>query len=179
MRVSGVGQPGHCGGYHAASMRKCIHRHCERSEAIHVSAQRKDGLLRFARNDGRAMDCFASLAMAKLNLRVRQNNPTGKSLPGFRNPCPAPRAKIFRFRRRANQWFESARLTQERGGSRSSRTLRWDAVDARATTDECGASGRRSRVVLAPRRWRQVGGKYPAGDGGKKARSPGRARYKP
>ena len=36
--------------------------------------------------------------------------------------------------------------------------------------------GRRSRVVLTPRRWRQVRGKQAAGDGGKKARSPGRAR---
>src|SRR6266481_7655746 len=27
------------------------HRHCERSEAIHLAAQRKNGLLRFARND--------------------------------------------------------------------------------------------------------------------------------
>src|SRR5713226_9275497 len=27
-------------------------RHCERSEAIHVTAERKNGLLRFARNDG-------------------------------------------------------------------------------------------------------------------------------
>jgi len=26
-------------------------RHCERSEAIHLAAQRKNGLLRFARND--------------------------------------------------------------------------------------------------------------------------------
>jgi hypothetical protein len=42
--------------------------------------------------------------------------------------CPARFAKIFRFRRRANQWFDSARLTQTRGGSRSSRTrveMRW------------------------------------------------------
>jgi hypothetical protein len=37
-------------------------------------------------------------------------------------------------------------------------------------------SVRRSRVVLAPRPWRQVGGKCPAGDGGKTGRSPGRAR---
>ena len=29
-----------------------IARHCERSEAIHLAAQRKNGLLRFARNDG-------------------------------------------------------------------------------------------------------------------------------
>jgi hypothetical protein len=27
-------------------------RHCERSEAIHLAAQRKNGLLRCARNDG-------------------------------------------------------------------------------------------------------------------------------
>jgi hypothetical protein len=34
-------------------------------------------------------------------------------------------------------------------------------------------------VVLTPRRWRQVCGKYPADDGDNKARSPGRARRKP
>jgi hypothetical protein len=38
--------------------------------------------------------------------------------------------------------------------------------------------GRRSRVVLTPRRWRQASRRYPLGDGGKQARSPGRARYK-
>jgi hypothetical protein len=27
------------------------HRHCERNEAIHLAAQRKNGLLRCARND--------------------------------------------------------------------------------------------------------------------------------
>ena len=36
--------------------------------------------------------------------------------------------------------------------------------------------GRRSRVVLTPRPWRQVGAKYRADDGGKTGRSPGRAR---
>src|SRR4030081_1333512 len=30
----------------------CPRRHCERSEAIHLAAQRKNGLLRCARNDG-------------------------------------------------------------------------------------------------------------------------------
>src|ERR1700731_2952871 len=54
--------------------------------------------------------------------------------------------------------------------------MRWTRELAR---DERKLRGRRSRVVLAPRRWRQVGGKYPADDGGKKARSPGRARNKP
>jgi hypothetical protein len=46
---------------------------------------------------------------------------------------------------------------------------RWDAVDAKATTDERGRRGRRSRVVLAPRCWRQVLRNYPPSDGGKKA----------
>jgi hypothetical protein len=39
--------------------------------------------------------------------------------------------------------------------------------------------GRRSRVVLTPRRWRQVGESDFTGDGGNKARSPGRARRNP
>src|SRR5438876_43615 len=42
-------------------------------------------------------------------------------------------------------------------------------MDARAATDVCGSSVRRSRVVLTPRCWRQVGGRCPAGDGGKRA----------
>ena len=51
--------------------------------------------------------------------------------------------------------------------------------------DERRDRGRRSRVVLTPRRWRQVGedGRsfswHRAGDGDKKARSPRRARRKP
>jgi hypothetical protein len=34
-----------------ARTRNCIHRHCERSEAIHGAAKKKNGLLRCARND--------------------------------------------------------------------------------------------------------------------------------
>jgi hypothetical protein len=43
------------------------------------------------------------------------------------------------------------------------------------------ARGRRRRVVLTPRRWRQVGddASHHADDGGKQARSPGRARSRP
>jgi hypothetical protein len=44
------------------------------------------------------------------------------------------------------------------------------------TPDENARSGRRSRVVLAPRPWRQAGARYRADDGGKKRRSPGRSR---
>ena len=40
-------------------------------------------------------------------------------------------------------------------------------------------SVRRSRVVLAPRPWRYVGGKFAADNGGKKGRFPGESAYKP
>jgi hypothetical protein len=54
--------------------------------------------------------------------------------------------------------------------------MRWTRAAPETRALICG---RRSRVVLTPRRWRQVGGSDSAGDGGKKARSPGRARYRP
>src|SRR5712664_4224833 len=62
-------------------------------------------------------------------------------------------------------------------------------VNDQQRADERCCSVRRSRVVLTPRRWRQVCGSrvgptglrqnISAGDGGKTARSPGRARRKP
>ncbi len=54
-----------------------------------------------------------------------------------------------------------------------------DAVDAGSALTNALSCGRRSRVVLTPRRWRQVGERNFTGDGGKQARSPGRARNKP
>ena len=54
--------------------------------------------------------------------------------------------------------------------------MRWTRVALLTRAHPCG---RRSRVVLTPRRWRQASRKYPRGDGGKQARSPGRARNKP
>ena len=56
------------------------------------------------------------------------------------------------------------------------RGMRW--TRQRQKTNDV-ARGRRSRVVLTPRRWRQVGGGNSADDGGKQARSPGRARRNP
>jgi protein PhnA len=93
--------------------------------------------------------------------------------------CPVPFAKIFLFFRNANQAIGFAVLSRRRGGSRSSRTrdrMRWTQAVRLTRALTCG---RRSRVVLTPRRWCQGGGSNSAGDGGKKARSPGRARYKP
>jgi hypothetical protein len=65
-----------------------------------------------------------------------------------------------------------------RGGSRSSRTrggMRWTRM---VPITNGARGGRRSRVVLTPRRWRQVGERDFTGDGGNQARSPGRARNK-
>src|SRR5665213_4570613 len=55
---------------------------------------------------------------------------------------------------------------------------RGNAVARFMRADERRCCGRRSRVVLTPRRWRQVPGRLTllGDDGGKKARSPGRAR---
>jgi hypothetical protein len=83
-----------------------------------------------------------------------------------------------------NQWLPFIRpASTKRGASRSSRTLE-AGCDGRKVSkrdlraDERSLCGRRSRMVLAPRRWRQVGddASHHADDGGKKARSPGRLR---
>jgi hypothetical protein len=75
-------------------------------------------------------------------------------------------------------------------------SARWDRragsqefVSDQQHADERCCRGRPNRVVLTPRRWRQAlrrhvgptgrGHSIFAGDGGKRARSPGRARHKP
>ena len=111
------------------------------------------GLLRFARND-------------EVVLSLRQSNPTGKSA----KPCPALPRKIFRLTCRANQRHYFARLTQSRGGSRSSRTcggMRWTR-NARETN----AHDAYGEVVWS---WRRGAGakflrnKFLGNDGGKRA----------
>ena len=50
--------------------------------------------------------------------------------------------KIFRFGRRANQWFLSARLTRQEGRLAIVTNARWDAVDADVTkTNVADADG--------------------------------------
>src|SRR5712691_6056123 len=98
------------------------------------------------------MDCFASLAMTKSRFHCdrstrRANHP---------KVCPSLRAKIFRFRRRANQRHYFARLTADEGRIMIVTNVRWDAVDAEGAQDEGARRVRRSRVVLTPRCWRQV-----------------------
>ena len=58
---------------------------------------------------------------------VRQSNPTGKSAPVGQTPVQPSAQKYSPFRRRANHWFNYARLTRTRG-VRTSRTrggMRW------------------------------------------------------
>jgi hypothetical protein len=93
--------------------------------------------------------------------------------------CPAPFAKIFPFSFDPNHLHIPRHPVPHRGafrdrhGRRHGMRWTWGAHLTRAYP-----CGRRSRVVLTPRRWRQVGGGNSTGDGGKKARSPGRARNK-
>jgi hypothetical protein len=72
----------------------------------------------------------------------------------------------------------SIAVSSHRGAYRD-RHGRGARCDGRGSVaDERRRRGRRSRVVLAPRRWRQVCGGNSADDGDNKARSPGRARRK-
>jgi hypothetical protein len=93
--------------------------------------------------------------------------------------CPVLLVKIIRFSSDPNHFTYYCCLVPHEGRLAIVTDAGRDAVDAGGATDESTACGRRSRVVLTPRRWRQACGEDAAGDGGKKARSPGRARYKP
>jgi hypothetical protein len=129
----------------------------------------------------------------------RANHTIGRSSP-FRKKIP-----LFTLPKSVLETSPSRSAT--RGVSGSSSTLGWDAVDAAAFcarrdrragdepvsdqqhADERCCCVRRSRVVLTPRCWCQVCGvasaqpgldkTISASDGGKRARSPGRARNKP
>ena len=101
--------------------------------------------------------------------------------------CPTgTRRKILSSRLRKNiplrDLLKSALLnpmSRPTRGAYRDRHGRWvrDAMDAerraQSLRGRAAVCGRRSRVVLAPRRWCQVGGRKSADDGGKKARSPG------
>src|ERR1035438_2772231 len=98
----------------------------------------------------------------------------------------SPLANLFGLCRRANHLYDLAPFRPDQEGRIAIVTKRWarNAVDARVSLRAFGVQGercqcgRRSRVVLTPRRWRQGRGFKSAADGGKRARSPGRARSK-
>src|ERR1700742_882351 len=105
--------------------------------------------------------------------------PNRFSLISSRFSCPVLFEKIYCFVANPNQIHIPRRLVPQRGVSRSSRTrggMRWTRAALLTRAHTCG---RRSRVVLTPRRWRQIGGSNSTNDGDKKARSPRRARRKP
>src|SRR5665647_2642139 len=124
----------------------------------------REATLRVAPQD-EVGETFAARLARKRNLQATAatKQPDGQ----ISKLCPSPSAKIFRLTRRANHLYGSARLIRMRGGSRSSRTLRWDAVDAiardrraraRRTAKPCGPDAptlASSRVELSARRWWQ------------------------
>jgi hypothetical protein len=89
----------------------------------------------------------------------------------------SPLGKNIWLRRRPKSaiYRSPSRPTEGRSRDRHGRGMRWTLM----AQDDRRCCGRRSRVVLTPRRWSQAGGVISAGDGGKRARSPGRARRKP
>jgi len=103
-------------------------------------------------------------------------HPSGKSRQQLvqsplRKYSPFVLTQISSFLRLSHPARGAARDRHEtRGG------MRWPRWTRLTSVTRCG---RRSRVVLAPRRWRQVSRVTSWSDGGKKARSPGRARSKP
>ena len=92
---------------------------------------------------------------------------------------PVPCVKIFSFSFDPNHLHISRHPGPHKGAFRDRHErrvgMRWTRMARLTSVPTCG---RRSRVVLTPRRWRQVGGRDSAGDGGKQARSPRRARSK-
>src|ERR1700722_11221078 len=95
-------------------------------------------------------------------------------------PCPVPPVKIFCFSEmQITSIFTPSRPTEGRVAIVTAAGR--DAVDADAPITNGADRGRRRRVVLTPRRWCQVLEKRRLlrGDGGQRARAPGRARYNP
>jgi hypothetical protein len=99
------------------------------------------------------------------------DHPTGKSV----HCCPALREKIFWFSEDPNHLYIHRRPVPTEGRFANVTNAERDAVDAGCASDESAPCGRRSRVVLTPRRWRQVGEVFSPVTVST-SRSPGRAR---
>src|SRR3954469_7400945 len=92
----------------------------------------------------------------------------------FQKSCQAPESKIFLFFGNPNQRMVCP-SHPTRGAIAIVTNARWDAVDARAATDERGLSRTAKSCGPDARCWRQVRGepRLLAGDGGKRARLTG------
>jgi len=125
---------------------------------------------------------FCRLAWAGAIGSVRDElatQPDGQIRAALANlPVQSPQRKYFTSRVGQITSRTPAVLSRKRGVAQ--RHQRGAGCGGRGCAlDEWRRRGRRSRVVLTPRRRRQASRKYPRGDGDKKARSPGRARRKP
>jgi hypothetical protein len=98
----------------------------------------------------------------------------------FDSTCPVLPAKISDFSSHPNHLYNSRHPGPHTGAFRDRHErkvgMRWTRMARLTSVLVCG---RRSRVVLTSRRWRQASQKFLQGDGDNKARSPGRARRKP
>src|SRR6476620_12619132 len=81
-------------------------------------------------------------------------HPTGKSVFAIKT-CPALPQKIFRFRRRENQFYQLAPSHPPRGALAIVTNAGWDAVDATAPARKVIA-GRALRLVSGSRRARRT-----------------------
>jgi hypothetical protein len=96
-----------------------------------------------------AMTMWRGGALRDRNVTARRANHSGTQ-----KPVQPPRKKYFAFSE--IQISRNVRIVSPRSEGRTRRHGRWvrDAMDVVATQDERRYRGRRSRVVLAPRRWR-------------------------
>jgi hypothetical protein len=86
-----------------------------------------------------------------------ENDPTGKSPGRFPDPSVQPLLEKYSdFQKYQISPIWSPSRAHKRGASRSSRTLGAGCGGRGSAGDEWHRRGRRSRVVLTPRRWRQV-----------------------
>src|SRR2546430_14546529 len=101
------------------------------------------------------MDCFGASRLAMTNpgadFARRANHFVFSEMAS-----PAPFAKIFCFAPEANQFTDSRRPVPKEGRLAIVTNAGRDAMDAAARETNADCCGRRSRVVLTPRCWRQV-----------------------
>jgi hypothetical protein len=85
-----------------------------------------------SRRDELKYQALVNTARGQPRIAVYSQSPKNDFTERFQRdlPCPALLRKIFRFTRRANQWFLSARLTRQEGRLAIVTNARWDAVDA-------------------------------------------------
>ncbi len=134
---------------------------------------------------GRGGTCrrFRRLGHGETAPMTAQNQPENdRDLPSadLRSVVQPLSQKYFCFSESTNQSIFAASRATKRGASRSSRTRRGLRWPPNAPETRAAGSGRPSRVVLTPRRRRQVsGGTLPPATVTSTPDSPGRSRSKP